>query len=137
MTRIRVCIGLCFAILAVAALSQAQDSKSKSDAPITGTWQCAAHGLSNGDTPFTLYLTQDKDTISGSVSSPLGDADITSGTFTNNTLEIHIDTDGGNYLLTAKLENGQLTGDWSVEGGDKGKWEGKKGTDAPSTSQAK
>lgn len=137
MNRIRICVGLCLAVLSLAALSLAQDSKSKSEGPMAGTWQCQAHGLSNGDTPFTLYLTQEKETVSGSVSSPLGDADITSGTFANNTLEIHIDTDGGNYLLTAKLENGQLSGDWSVEGGDKGKWEGKKGTETPPSNSAK
>ncbi|HEY6271677.1 MAG TPA: hypothetical protein VIX19_06735 [Terriglobales bacterium] len=137
MKRARIALALCFAILALTAWSLAQDSKSNADGPITGTWQCAAHGGSNGDTPFTLYLTQNKDVVTGSVSSPLGDTELSSATFTNNTLEIHINTDGGNYVLTAKLENGQLSGDWSMEGGDKGKWDGKKSTDAPQAKQSK
>ena len=131
MKRARIIFVVSLAALALATLSFAQDSKSKADGPMTGTWQCAAHGGPNGDTPFTLYLTQDKDAVTGSVSSPLGDTDISSATFTKNTLEIHINTDGGNYVLTAKFDNGQLSGDWSMEGGDKGKWEGKKGANSP------
>jgi hypothetical protein len=130
----RITLFLGAALAACAALSLAQTTKTapgkSKDSPLTGTWQCTAHGGKNGDMAFTLYLTQDGDTVTGSVSSQHGDADLTSATFSKSALEIHIDSDDGNYLLTGKLQDAQLTGDWSQEGGDKGTWEGKKGADA-------
>jgi len=95
------------------------------EGPITGTWECQAKGGSQGDTPFTLYLTQKGETVEGSVSSPMGGTQITSATFKDNTLEIHIDSDDANYVLSAKLDKGVLTGTWA-NGDDKGTWEGKK-----------
>jgi hypothetical protein len=140
MKRARITLILCFTILGFAAFaasqdtksqdSRTQDTKSKSAGPLTGTWQCTAHGGSNGDIGFTLYLTQDNDSVTGSVSSPLGDTDISTATFKDGRLEIHINGGDTNYVLSATLDNGQLSdGEWSSDGGEKGTWEGKKGTD--------
>jgi hypothetical protein len=140
MKRVRIALMLCLTILGLAALaasqdtksqdSKTQDSKSKAAGPITGTWQCNAHGGPNGDMGFTLYLSQDDESVSGSVSSPLGDTDIATASFKDGKLEIHINGGDTNYVLTAKLTNGDLTGgEWSSDGGEKGTWEGKKGTD--------
>jgi len=96
------------------------------EAPITGTWSCQAHGGSQGDTPFTLSLQQNGEKVEGSVSSPMGGTDISSGTFKDGTLEIHINTDDADYVLVAKLDKGTLSGTWSNGGNDKGNWEGKK-----------
>lgn len=120
------------AILTFSAIILAQDSKTKLG-PLTGTWQCMAHGGPNGDLPFTLYLQQQNETVTGSVSSPLGDTDLSSATFNKNALEIHIDSPDRSYLLTAKLQNGELSGDWSTDAGQKGTWEGKQGTPSAST----
>ena len=139
MQRVRMWPVVCLGIVCVAVLSFAKPKDSK-PGPITGTWQCMSHGGSNGDMEFTLDLQQDAENVSGSVNSPMGGTEISSGTYKNHTLEIHIDTDNGNYLLTGKLKNGQLSGEWSLDsGGDSGKaekgtWEGKKGP-APSPSQ--
>jgi hypothetical protein len=92
---------------------------------MTGTWDCQAHGGSQGDMAFTLYLQQNKETVDGSVSSPIGGTEISSGTFKKNMLEIHIDTPQGNYVLMAKFSKGKLSGTWSADN-DKGVWEGKK-----------
>jgi hypothetical protein len=59
------------------------------------------------------------------VTWPSGEAQIKSGIFKDNQLEIHLDTPQGESVLTAKLEKSQLTGEWSSEGGQ-GAWEGKK-----------
>ena len=75
---------------------------------------------------FTLYLEQDKQVVTGSVSSPIGGADITTASFRKNFVEIRIDTPEGNYVIMGKLNKGQLSGTWSVDTGDKGTWEGKK-----------
>lgn len=138
MQRVRMWLVVCVAILGIAALSFAKPNDSK-PGPIAGTWQCMSHGGSQGDMEFTLDLQQDAENVSGSVNSPIGGTDISSGTYKNHTLEIHIDTDQGNYLLTGKLKDGKLSGEWSVDsGGDSGKaekgtWEGKKAPASSST----
>jgi len=97
---------------------------SDKDSPITGTWDCQSKGRPEGDLEFTLYLKQSGEDVEGSVSSPLGDAPITSGNFKGDRLEIHIDTDEGNYVLIAKLDKGTLTGTWAKDE-EKGTWTGK------------
>lgn len=56
----------------------------------------------------------------------MGDAEISSATFKDGALEIHING-GETYVLTAKLQAGQLSGQWSSGETEKGTWEGKKG----------
>jgi hypothetical protein len=92
---------------------------------ITGTWECTAHGFEGGDMPFTLTLQLDKEAVTGSVSSVRGDAEISSGTYKNHTLELHISGGEAEYVITGKLEGGKLSGEWS-SGDQKGTWEGKK-----------
>jgi len=131
MKRNPVILTILLAALAVASVAVAQEKKASAAGPIAGTWQCTAHGGQNGDIPFTLYLEQQDNNVSGSISSPMGDTDLSSATFSDGKLEIHINGGDENYTLTAKLEGGALTGgEWSTDGGEKGTWEGKKGTDA-------
>lgn len=111
------------AVLLGASLTMAEEKEG----PMTGTWTCQAHGGAQGDTPFTLILQQTGDKVEGSVDSPMGGTQISSGTFKDNTLEIHIDAGDSNYVLTAKFDKGTLSGTWG-NGDDKGTWEGKKGT---------
>jgi len=112
-------IGACVLFLGTWAL--AKDHRQ----PLSGTWQCQAHGGSQGDMDFTLYLQQSKETVDGNISSPLGGTELSSGTFHHNQLEIHIDTPQGNYILLAKLHKGTLDGTWSSDS-EKGTWTGKR-----------
>lgn len=105
----------------LASLSFAKDQ----DAPITGTWDCQSKGGQSANTSFTLFLQQTGENVEGNVSSPMGDAPISYASFKQGTLEIHIDTSEGNYVLIAKLTEGKLSGNWSADT-DKGTWEGKK-----------
>ncbi len=95
------------------------------EGPLTGTWTCQAKGGPEGDMAFTLYLEQTAENVDGSVSSPIGSARISSGTFKGGTLEIHINADDSSYILIAKFDKGALSGTWTHES-DKGTWEGKK-----------
>lgn len=95
------------------------------EGPLTGTWTCQSKGGSEGDMPFTLNLQQTEEKVDGSVSSPLGGTQISSGTFKGDTLEIHIDSSEGDYILIAKFDKGALSGTWT-HNDDKGTWEGKK-----------
>jgi hypothetical protein len=112
-------MGLSLSFLAGRAVAKDQEP------PLTGTWDCQSKGGPDGDTPFTLYLQQEGENVNGSVSSPLGDAPLSAGTFKHGTLEIEIDTPEGNYVLTAKLDGHALSGSWSYNN-EKGTWEGKK-----------
>jgi hypothetical protein len=114
-------IGLGITLMFAASLAMAKDKKGQ----LTGTWDCQSHGGAQGDAVFTLFLKQDRENVDGSISSPLGGTEISSGTFKRNILEIHVDTPQGSYVLMAKLEKGKLSGNWSLES-DKGVWEGKK-----------
>ncbi len=110
----------CLAILPRAAAESSQ-------APLTGTWQCQSHGGSQGDMSFTLDLQQNGENVTGSVSSPLGDADIASGSFKSHHLRIQINGADTAYILTADYQNGRLVGAWhTTNTGEKGTWEGKK-----------
>jgi hypothetical protein len=102
---------------------RAASSKSQK---LSGTWTCIAHGGSQGDTPFTLYLQQDGTNVTGSVSSSLGDAPISSATFKGDVLEIEIDGSDTVYKLKANYLRGKLSGDWSNTDGEKGSWTGTK-----------
>ena len=73
-----VSIVLCLAVVALGATLHAGEKKPK-PSPLTGTWECTAHGGAQGDMPFTLYLEQTKDTLTGSVSSPIGGTQISAG----------------------------------------------------------
>ncbi len=114
-------------VLLVFCLSAPAAEKKSKPGPLTGTWECMSHGGSQGDMPFTLYLEQNKEVVTGSVSSPMGGTELTSATFKKKTLEIHIDTPNGNYLVIGKLKKKtQLSGTWSLDDAEKGTWEGKK-----------
>ena len=122
MKRNLVYLGIGITLLWAASLAIAKDKGA-----MTGTWDCQSHGGSQGDMTFTLILQQTGETVDGSISSPIGGTQISSGTFKKNMLEIHLDTPQGNYTLMAKYNKGTLSGTWSSDN-DKGNWEGKKAT---------
>lgn len=125
MTHNGIMLALMLALLGSSLVSAAAEKKTK-PGQLTGTWECMSHGSVEGDLAFTLYLEQQKEVVTGTVSSPIGAGDITSGSFKNKFLELQIDTEKGNYVILGKLEKGGLSGTWSLDNGEKGTWEGKK-----------
>lgn len=110
-----------------AILASSLHAKAKpSNSLIVGTWKCIAHGGENGQLPFTLYLQPAGEGLTGTISAPQGEADLTSVMYKNNHLKIAIDTEEHKYSLTGKLYQGQLKGEWYRDGQKKGNWEGKK-----------
>jgi len=75
--------------------------------------------------PFTLTLEQEKEIVTGSISSPIGSSELTTASFKDKILEILIESDQDSYKLTGKFKDGKLSGEWS-HGAEKGTWEGKK-----------
>lgn len=112
-------------LIITAALAVGREKNPK-PGPLTGTWECVAHGTSRGDLSFTLTLEQAGETVTGSVSSPIGSTEISNATYRKGNLAIHIDTgEGDPYDLTGKFKKGQLSGGWA-HGAEKGLWDGKK-----------
>lgn len=121
--------GLCMLVTCATLNVLAKDNNANSG-PLAGTWECLAHRGSESDLPFTLDLQQNEESVSGSVKSVQGSVEI-SGTFKKDTLEIHFATDQGKYVLTAKLKENQLVGEWAHTNPEnnntaKGTWDGKK-----------
>lgn len=99
--------------------------KVNSNTPV-GTWNCVAYGGPNGDVPFTLYIQKSTQGLTGSVSAPQGDTDLTSVTFKDDHLKIEIDTEENNYSLAATLVGGKLEGTWYLNSKKQGTWKGSK-----------
>lgn len=125
MKRSLIIAGLTAGMLCVLSQAVAKQKKAK-PGPLAGTWDCISHGGPEGDLPFTLHLQQDKGNVTGSVESPIGGTQLSSAVFQKKTLEIRIDTPQAKYILTGKIKKNRLTGEWSVDTGQKGTWEGTK-----------
>lgn len=111
----------------LALLIPAATALGVSKQTLTGSWNCVAHGGSHSGLTFTLDLQQNGQTVTGDVTSSIGDADIASATFINNFLKAEIDTPDTQYTLKAHYHNGKLSGTWSSSAsGEKGTWEGTK-----------
>jgi len=93
--------------------------------PLSGSWEGVLHGFQD-DSPSAFYFHQNQQELTGVFSLQWGGAAITSATFKNNVLEVHIDTPLGKFLFSGKLNQETLSGDWSTDTGLKGAWEMKK-----------
>jgi Cupin len=93
--------------------------------PLSGSWEGILYGF-QGDSPFAFYFHQNQRELTGVFSLQWGGAAITSATFKNNILELHIDTPLGNFLFSGRLNQETLSGEWSTDTGLKGTWKMKK-----------
>ena len=109
MKRLITLLGIGLLVAGTTSLALAKEKKPK-PLPMTGTWECQSHGGSQGDLPFTLYLEQEKETVTGSVSSPIGGTEISSGVYRKKKIEIRIDAPQTTYVLTGKYKKGKLAG---------------------------
>jgi hypothetical protein len=125
MRRFAVISVFCALIFGIVPITSQAKEKAGSS-PVAGTWTCVAHGGENGDIPFTLSIQQTAEGLTGTVSAPQGDANLTSVTFNDNQIKIAINTDEHSYALNATLADGKLAGEWYRDGQKQGTWEGKK-----------
>ncbi len=125
MKRTLIVITTCLAILCLAALSLAADKKTK-PGKLTGSWEGTATSTMQGEFAITMQLEQNGEVVTGSISAPEGSAEISSGTFKKNKLDIRLETPEATYSVTGTLRKGELSGEWSGDNGDKGTWQVKK-----------
>jgi Cupin len=93
--------------------------------PLNGAWDGIMHGF-QGDSPFAFYFRQDTQMLTGVFSLQWGGTALTSATFKNNALEIHMETPLGKFLFNGQLNQDTLSGEWSADTGMKGTWETKR-----------
>ena len=126
MTHVRYSVAGFMLLLAMTCLLLGQEKKSKGGA-IAGTWECVAHLSGENDIPFTMKLEQQGETVTGSIATNDGELEIKSGTFKDNSLDLHLESSDSKYQVSGKLDGDQFKGHWSKEqDGLEGDWEGKK-----------
>ena len=94
--------------------------KVKAD-DISGEWDAAAD-VQGQAFPFTLSLKLDGEKVTGTSSSQLGDAPISSGVWKEGKLALVLDGPNGATALLATLVDGKLVGDYDYAGQVQGKW---------------
>ncbi|HET7213454.1 MAG TPA: hypothetical protein VFL79_07700 [Terriglobia bacterium] len=128
-TKLIVAISIIVIFLGIIVKAQTSNAVDQS---INGEWQCISHGTEDVNVPFTLHLQGSSGRITGwapdsSVSIPL-----TSVSYSQGRLSIELDTNAGQYALTAVVSGDRLSGTWKKNGQQVGTWEGQKssGTEA-------
>jgi hypothetical protein len=88
---------------------------------LSGQWDAVADA--NGQPfPFLLTLKVDGEKVSGSSSSQLGDANISTGTWKEGKLSLQIEGSNGVTTLNAVVVDGKLSGEFDYAGQLQGKW---------------
>jgi hypothetical protein len=88
---------------------------------ISGEWDAMADA--NGQAfPFTLSLKVDGEKVTGSSSSQLGTASISTGTWKDGKLSFVLEGGSGQITMAATIVDGKLSGDFDFAGQMSGKW---------------
>lgn len=87
----------------------------------SGEWEAVADA--NGQPfPFLLTLKVDGETVTGSSSSQLGQANIKDGTWKDGKLSFTLEGSNGNIVMFATVVEGKLSGEFDYSGQLQGKW---------------
>jgi len=114
-------------VIFLGIIVKAQNSNSVNQ-PINGEWQCISHGTEDVNVPFTLHLQASSGRMSGWLSVSSGSIPLTSMSYSKGQLNIELDTNSGQYALTAVVNGDRLNGTWKKNGQQVGTWEGEKGS---------
>ena len=112
-------------VIFLGIIIKAQNSNAVNQ-PINGEWQCISHGTEDVNVPFTLQLQASSGRMSGWLSVSSGSIPLTSMSYLQGRLNIELDTNSGQYALTAVVNGDRLNGTWKKNGQQVGTWEGEK-----------
>ena len=88
---------------------------------LSGDWEAVADA--NGQPfPFLLTLKVDGETVTGSSSSQLGQANIKDGTWKDGKLNFTLAGTNGDIVMAGTVVDGKLTGEFDYSGQLQGKW---------------
>jgi len=88
---------------------------------LNGQWDAVADAQGQAF-PFLLTLKIDGETVTGSSSSQLGEAQIKNGTWKDGKLVFELEGQSGVISMTAVVVEGKLSGDFDLAGQVQGKW---------------
>jgi len=97
---------------------------------LTGAWRCKSKDSSGSEFVFFLDLKVEGEQVKGR--SADDELVITSGSFKGERIELNLKDNEGSYILTARLRDGKLSGEFKKIGtSESGTWEGER-SDLPS-----
>ena len=128
-TKLIAAISIIVFFLGIIVKAQKSDTVSQA---MSGEWKCIFHGTEDVNVPFTLHLQASSGRISGWDSVSSGSIPLTSVSYSQGRLNIELDTNTGQYALTAVVNGDRLSGTWKKNGQPVGAWEGQRssGTEA-------
>ena len=88
---------------------------------LTGQWDAVADAQGQ-PFPFLLVLNVEGEKVTGSSSSQLGEAKITTGTWKDGKLYFQSEGQNGTVTMTATVIDGKLSGEYDFAGQLQGKW---------------
>lgn len=127
-----VLVTLFVGLLAITLNAQAQEKggQSSAAAPVAGHYEGVIRTSLLGDVPVKLDLRYDDQKLTGAMQTPLGQINVTGGSYEAGRLTIRMEANGDEAAFTGRLADGKLTGDFSGFG-QTGKVELQRTGDAP------
>jgi hypothetical protein len=95
--------------------------ESTSEVNLNGQWDGIADAQGQ-PFPFLLTLKIDGEKVTGSSSSQLGEAQISSGSWKDGKLNFQLEGGSGVIVMSAVVIEGKLSGDFDYAGQAQGKW---------------
>jgi major membrane immunogen (membrane-anchored lipoprotein) len=106
------------ALLVLAASAWAQDkTSSKPGDSLSGTYKGTGKSDATGEFPLSVEVKIADGKVTGTISSPQGDAAITGGTYSGDGhFTLKFDAAGNEGTVDAQLKGGRIVGNWSLAG---------------------
>jgi hypothetical protein len=107
-----------FTLLAVTllALAPASAAPFRAQDTLSGKYEGVFKGPGIGDVPGSMTLMREGRTVSGSLETPHGPAQVTSGAYAEERLVMKVDMGGSEMTINAKLDGDKISGEWEVAG---------------------
>ncbi|HKV38187.1 MAG TPA: hypothetical protein VJX67_03160 [Blastocatellia bacterium] len=105
------------AILVVSASAWANGkvgAQSTGSDPVSGIYKGVAKSDALGEIPLTVTIKNASGKITGSISIPQGDAEITDGSYADGKVTLKFDAGGNEGTVNAQVKEGKIVGEWTV-----------------------
>jgi len=102
-------------------LKRVSEAAANAPANLSGQWEGVADAQGQ-PFPFLLTLKIDGEKVSGSSSSQLGEAQISSGSWKDGKLNFQLEGGSGVIIMSAVVVEGKLSGEFDYAGQAQGKW---------------
>ena len=103
------------ALLILSASAWAQDKKSGADS-LSGSYKGTGKSDATGEFPLSVDVKVANGKVTGTISSPQGDAAITDGTYADGHITLKFDAAGQEGTVTAEFKGGKIVGTWALAG---------------------